>query len=86
MCNDQLVSPSRKVSVPNQGAVKTETESSNFLAFKRRLRACLYQVSVSTLRQLCDDAPEWVCNPFSSVSIDFNDKRIARVISEWSQR
>ena len=33
--HDQLVSPSRKVSVPNRGAVKTEP--SNFLTFKRRL-------------------------------------------------
>ena len=38
-------------------------------------------------RQRCDnsdDAPEWVCNPFSSVSIDFNKSKIARVIAEWS--
>ena len=49
-------------------------------------------------RQRCDDAcdsvliennsvaPEWVCNPFSSISIDFNENRIASVIAEWSKR
>ena len=50
-------------------------------ACKRSLKAGLQQVSVSTLRQLSDDAsdsvliesngvaPEWGCNPFSSNSI-----------------
>ena len=42
----------------------------------RALRVRLPQASASMLRQLCNDAPEWVCNPFSSVSIDFNENRI----------
>ena len=49
-----------------------------------KLRARLQQASASTLWQLCDDAPEWICNPFSSISIDFNESRIASVIAEWS--
>ena len=48
-------------------------------------KACLHQASASMLRQLCDDAPEWVCNPFPSVSIDFNKNRIASVIAELPQ-
>ena len=50
------------------------------------LKARLHQASASTLRKLHDDTPEWGCNPFSSVSIDFNENRIASVIAEWSQR
>ena len=50
--------------------------------------------SATTLRQRCDDAcdsvlienngiaPDWVCNPFSSDSIVFNENRIASVIVE----
>ena len=30
-------------------------------------------------------APEWVCNPFSSDSIDFNENRIASVIARSSR-
>ena len=35
-----------------------------------------------TKLQFCDDTPEWGCNSFSSVSIDFNENRIANVITE----
>ena len=35
-----------------------------------------------TKHQLYDNAPEWGCNPFSSVSIDFNENRIASIITE----
>ena len=35
------------------------------------LRARLHQASASTLRTHWDDTPEWGCNPFSSISIDF---------------
>ena len=57
----------------------------------------LYQASLSTLRQLCDDvsdtvliennrvAPEWGCNPFSNDSIVFNKNIIASIIAELSQ-
>ena len=56
-------------------------------------RARLHQASASTLRQLSDDAcdfvlienngvaPEWGCNLFSSNSTDFNENRIARVVA-----
>ena len=62
------------------------------------VRAHLHQASASTLWQLCDDAydpvlienirvtPEWSCNPFSSVSIVFNENRIVSIIAElWQQ-
>ena len=39
-----------------------------------------------TKRQLCDDTPEWGCNPFLSISIDFNENRITSVIAELMQR
>ena len=42
----------------------------------------LHQASASALRQLCNDAPEWSCNPFSSDSIDFNENRITSVMAE----
>ena len=45
----------------------------------------LHQASASTLQQLCDDTPEWVCNPFSSDSIYFSENRITSIISEWLQ-
>ena len=63
-----------------------------------RARACLHQVSASTLQQLSDDTSdsvlienngvttEWGCNPFSSDSIVFNQNRIGSVIVELSQR
>ena len=41
------------------------------------VRAHLHQASASTLQQLCDDAPEWVFKLFSSISIDFNENKIA---------
>ena len=46
----------------------------------------LHQTSASTLQQLCDDAPEWGSNPFSGISIDFNENRITNVIAELPQR
>ena len=49
------------------------------------LGARLHQPSGSMLRQLCDDAPEWVCNPFSSNSIVFNESGIAIIVAELSQ-
>ena len=61
--------------------------------FSLTLRAHLHQASVSTLRQLCDDAsdsvlienngvaPEWGCYPFLSDSTDFNENRITSVIA-----
>ena len=52
---------------------------------KAPLRARLHQVLASTLRQLCDDAPDWGYNPFSSISIDFNENRIASIIAELPQ-
>ena len=54
------------------------TELAWHVLVKTRLR----QVSVSILRQLCDDTPEWARNPFSSVYIYFNEKRIASVVTE----
>ena len=33
------------------------------------------------LQQLCDNAPEWVYSPFSSISIDLNENRIASIIT-----
>ena len=60
------------------------------------LRAQLYQASESTLRQLCNNvsdtaliensrvAPEWVCNPFLSDSIVFNENNIASIVTEVS--
>ena len=62
------------------------------------LRDHLHQASASMLRQLCNDTcnsvlienngvvPEWGCNLFSSISIYFNENRIASVITELSQR
>ena len=50
------------------------------------LRPRLHQASASTLQPLCNDGPEWVCNPFSSVSTDFNENRIATIIAELSLR
>ena len=44
------------------------------------------QIKCNAVVQLCNDAPGWVCNPFSSVSIDFNESRISNVIAELSQR
>ena len=64
----------------------------------RRFRAHLHQASASTLRQLSDDTCdsvlienngvtlEWGCNLFSSDSTDFNEIRIASIISELLQR
>ena len=49
------------------------------------IKALLRQSSASALRQLSDDAPEWGCNPFSSVSIDFNENRIASIMAELLQ-
>ena len=41
-------------------------------------------VKCNIVVHLCNDAPEWVRKPFSSVSIDFNESRIASVIAELS--
>ena len=49
------------------------------------VRADLHQASASTLRQLSNDALEWVCNPFLRISIDFNENSIASIIAELSQ-
>ena len=58
-----------------------------------RLRAHLHQVSASIQNQRCDDTsdatlneinevtPKWVATPFSSYSIDFNERSIASVIA-----
>ena len=64
-----------------------------YVCYCRYLRACLYQGSVSTLRQYRDDAsntvliehngatPEWGCNPFLSDSIVSNENIIASIIT-----
>ena len=58
------------------------------------LRARLYQVSASTLQQLCNDASDsvlidnngdtqdWSSNIFSSDTVVFNENRVASVIAE----
>ena len=58
------------------------------------IRARLYRVSVSMLRQLYNDAsdtvlienngvaPDWGCNPFSSDSIIFNENSTTSVIAQ----
>ena len=43
------------------------------------------QIKCSVVVQLCNDVPEWVCNPFSSISIDFDESGIASIIAELSQ-
>ena len=66
-----------------------------FLNFTLRTRS--HQVSVSTLRQLCNDArgpvlienntvvSEWGCNPFWCNCIVFNHNSITSVIAALSQ-
>ena len=73
-----------KISAEDQGEGHTVKAIATYI-IACTVRGRLYQALASTLRQLCDDAPEWVCNPFSSISIDFNENRIASVIAEWLQ-
>ena len=64
--------------VSNMSAIVTATSL--------RLKGNTSALFSYTKCQLCDDAPEWGCNPFSSVSIDFNENRIASIIAELLQR
>ena len=72
----------------NRHPISCEREEENQLlpgVLKRVQFARLHQASASTLRPLYENTPEWVYNPFSSVYIDFNENRIASIITQWSQ-
>ena len=71
-----------------------EPKGKDFRVAIGAVRVHLHQASVSTMRQLCDDAsdsdlienngvtPDWGCNPFSSDSLVLNENRIPTDITE----
>ena len=61
-------------SISDASAIVTSDIAQNKMQY-----SCLVQLHQG---QLCDEAPEWVCNPFSSIYIDFNENRIISVITE----
>ena len=75
------------------GLVHTET-----LRLFCNVKVYLHQESTSMLQQLSDDisntvlienngvAPDWSCNPFSSDTVVFNEKRITSIITGLSER
>ena len=76
-----------KISNPFTSAIRVRLHQASAIvaATLLRIKCTIFILFSYTKRQLFDDAPEWGCNPFSNVSIVFNENRISSVITELPQ-